>query len=117
MTPLWNALWAMLWVLCGCGVLFGQYMVRRRMRRKKTLIGASNARALALWREILRRSRLLKQEPPEELLELAEKAKFSQHTLTAQERMALTAYLDSLNAELAKKPMLMRLMFRLIFAI
>lgn len=117
LSPLWNVLWAMLWAFCGCGVLFGQYMVRRRMGRRKTLTGASNARALALWREILRRSKLLKQEPPAELLELAEKAKFSQHTLTVQERMALTAYLDSLNAELAKKPILMRLFIRLFFAV
>ena len=117
LNPLWNILRALLWAVCGCGVLFGQYAIRRRLRRKKALSGASNARALALWREILRRSRVLKQEPPEELLELAEKAKFSQHTLTAQERMALTAHLDSLNTELAKKPVLWRLLIRLIFAV
>ena len=117
LSPLWNVLRSLLWAFCGCGVLFGQYMVRRRMRRQKTLSGASNARALALWREILRRSKLLKKSPPAELLELAEKAKFSQHTLTVQERMALTAYLDSLNAELAKKPVLLRLFIRLIFAV
>ena len=117
LSPLWSALWVLLWVLCGCGVLFGQYTIRRRLRRKKTLTGTSNARALALWREILRRSRVLKKPLPAELLELAEKAKFSQHTLTVQERMVLTAHIDNLNAELAKKPVLLRLLIRLIFAI
>lgn len=115
-----SGLWATLkWtgILLGvCAAVAAQYALRLRLRKKKMRTGPSNRRALFLWREVLRYTRLLKKKPPEELLQLAEKAKFSQHSLTASERMAFKQYLDICKTELAKKPLVLRFLIRLIFA-
>lgn len=100
-----------------CAATAGQYALRLRLRKKKMRTGPSNLRALAQWREVLRYTRLLREKPPEELLHLAEKAKFSQHNLTASERMAFDGYLDICKTELAKKPLIWGFLIRLIFAI
>lgn len=116
-----SGLWATLkWlsILLGvCAAVAGQYSLRLRLRKKKMRTGPSNHRALAQWREVLRYARLLKKKPPEELLQLAEKAKFSQHSLTDSERSAFDDYLVICKAGLAKKPLLLRFLIRLIFAI
>ncbi len=117
LTPLWICLQGLIGLIAMGLMLWGQYALRRSRRKKRTGTGPANARALALWQEILCRSRILKQTPPPDLLELAEKAKFSQHTLTAQERQSLAAHLNRLDGELAQKPLLLRLWLGLIFAV
>ena len=61
--------------------------------------------------------RILRKQPPEELLTLAEKAKFSQHTMRSDERMAMMAYLGELSKELAEKPWYVKIPIKLIFAV
>ncbi len=116
-----SGLWATLkWlgiILGVCAALAAQYALRLRLRKKKMRTGPSNQRALARWREVLRYARLLKKKPPEELLQLAEKAKFSQHSLTASERMIFDQYLDICKTELAKKPLIIKSLIRLIWAV
>ena len=85
------------------------------MRKMST--GNVNRRALEQWREIARLCRILKCSPPEQLLELAEKAKFSQHNLTAEERKEFRLFIDQAEAALAKKPFLLRSLIRLIWAV
>jgi hypothetical protein len=79
--------------------------------------GHPNQRALARWRMALRMSRLIKEQPPEELLELAEKARFSQHTLTVGERLKFDRYLDHAQEQLKKMRWYKRLLIRLIWAV
>lgn len=98
-------------------VIAGQYFARLGFRRKQMHTGHPNHRALARWRMVVRLSKLIKEEPPEDLYELAEKAKFSQHTLTAGERMAFDLYLRHANEELNQKPWLKRWLIRLIWAV
>lgn len=117
LSGLWEVLKWLGIVLGICAATVTQYAARLRLRKKKMRTGPSNQRALAQWREVLRYARLLKKKVPEELLHLAEKAKFSQHSLTASERMAFTQYLDTCKAELAKKPLIWRFWVRLVFAI
>ena len=97
--------------------LWIQYRVRFRKRLKKQRSGTPNQQALARWQEILRLSRLLKTEPPEALLELAEKARFSQHTVSKEELTQLGIYLQQQRKAIAALPVWKRLYGKLIWAI
>lgn len=114
-------LWVVLkWVgilLAICFVVVGQIVLRQRLRSKRMHTGHPNQRALARWRMVLRMSRLIKEQPPEALHELAEKARFSQHTLTVGERMEFDRYFDRAEARLNKMHWCKRLLIRLLWAV
>jgi hypothetical protein len=114
---LWMILKVQLWICAAVAVIFGQYRLRLALRRKNRKKGSSNKQVLALWQEVLLMCRILRKQPPEELLTLAEKAKFSQHTMRSDERMAMTAYLGELSKELAEKPWYVKIPIKLIFAV
>ena len=97
--------------------LWLQRLIRMRIRLKRQRTGHPNTQALARWREICRLSRLLKTEPPEPLLELAEKARFSQHTLTREELHSLGQYLQLQHRALDTLPVWKRFFLRLIWAV
>lgn len=114
---LWSLLRVLLWICGICAAVLGQYFLRLRYRKKKMRKGSPNRRVLALWQEVWRMSRILKQEPPEQLLTLAEKAKYSQHTMTAEERLAFEVHISKLSSELNEKPWYVKLPVKLIFAV
>lgn len=97
--------------------LWTQYTVRLRLRLKKQRTGPKNAQALARWQEIRRLGWLLKAAPPENLLDLAEKARFSQHILTKEELFALGQYLQQQRQAIQKQPFLKRFFLKLFWAI
>ena len=113
----WTAANALIGILLAAALIAGQYILRRRLRLRMMSTGNVNRRALEQWREIVRLCRILKCSPPEQLLELAEKAKFSQHNLTAEERKEFRLFIDQAEAALAKKPFLLRTLIRLIWAV
>ena len=84
-------------------VLWLQWHLRRKTRQRRMYGGKANAQALARWREVRRYCRILKDPPPESLKKLAEKAKFSQHTLTKEERAEFDAWLSDARARLKEK--------------
>lgn len=96
--------------------VWGQWRLRRARITKAQRKGRNNARALARWRETARLCRLLKRRPPEELRALAEKARFSQHTLTSQELAQFTLAQQELVRQMQDRPWYLRLVYRLIFA-
>lgn len=113
----WAAVNSLVGVLVTAVLIAGQYILRRRLRLRKMSTGSVNRRALEQWREIVRLCRILKWAPPKPLLELAEKAKFSQHNLTAEERKKFRLFIDKAEAALAQKPFLLRSLIRLIWAV
>ena len=114
---LWTVLRYMGLLIAGVAVLWGQYTIRLRQRRKKQRTGKPNARALARWQEIELLGRLLKAQPPEELLVLAEKARFSQHTLTKEELFRLGQYLQRQRKAILALPVWKRFFLKLFWAI
>ena len=114
---LWTVLKAAAWAAGIVGFLAGQYGLRRMLRRKKLRKGHRNTRALACWRETKRMARLTGQTPPEELEALAEKAKFSQHTLSAAELLEFDLWLEQARNQLKERPWIVRLVMRLIWAV
>ena len=116
-TALWTALKWLAGLLGAAAVLALQYTLRRHLRRKKRVKGDPNRQALYRYREAKRMAWLVRGTVPEELVQLAEKAKFSQHTLTEEELARMDAYLEQAQQALSKKPWLLRLALRLIWAV
>jgi hypothetical protein len=96
-------------------LIWGQYLLRVRRKRKQMYTGNRNRRALACWREVRRYKRVLKLPVPQELEQLAEKAVFSQHTLTGEELLVLEAWLKDARENLGhrKDGLLLRLIWAL----
>ena len=97
--------------------VLGQWKLRLARRAKALDRGRPNARALARWREAERLARLLGQTPPAELEDLAQKAKFSSHTLTAEELDVFGAYLDQCRGRLRERNFLWQLVYRFVLAV
>ena len=79
--------------------------------------GPNNKRAVHRWRYVCRMAKLTGKKPPERLEELAEKAVFSQHTLTVSELMEFDAWLEEAGQALNEKPWIQRNLIRLIWAV
>ncbi|MBP3304669.1 MAG: lasso peptide biosynthesis protein [Oscillospiraceae bacterium] len=118
-TPEWlrKLLTAVGCVLGAAAVLAGQYGIRRRLRSKRMRTGPNNKRAVHRWRHVCRMAKLTGKKPPERLEELAEKAVFSQHTLTVSELMEFDAWLEEAGQALDDKPWIQRILIRLIWAV
>ena len=98
-------------------ILWGQRILRLKIRRRRQQTGHPNAQAMHRWRETLRLSRLLREDPPEELMQLAQKAKFSQYRLTPEELAEFEDFHCSALGRLRKKSWYVRLVHQYIYAI
>ena len=77
-----------------------------------------NTLALRLWQESVFLAKLSgQQRPPRELEKLAQKAKYSQHTLDAQELAQLEDFLLKARQALQNKGILWQLVYRYIYVI
>lgn len=94
-----------------------QRALRLEIYRNRSRSGSPNAQALARWREAVRLGRLLRDSPPEELLVLAQKAKFSNHQLKGEELQLFDAYIRSCHRQLKKKSSLHQLVYRYIYVV
>ena len=92
-----------------------QRRVRMALRSRKTR-GTPNQRALAHWRYIELLAKLQGKVPPKGLEALAQKAKFSQHTLTGEELARMEDYIDGSVEKLKQRPWYLRLVHRYVFA-
>ena len=108
---------ALLALVLIAAVIPGQRALRIRLRRAKQQKAPPNARALALWQEAALASRLLRKPAPKTLESLAQKAKFSQHTLTEEELIRFHAYLRGAKKQLAGRPWYQRLVYKYIYAV
>ena len=99
------------------GLTAVQRPLRIRLRRLRQQAAPPNARCLAMWQEVSRLSALLGQTPPEALEMLAQRAKFSQHTLTPEELQQFTDYLAAARRQLAQRPWYRKLVYRYVYAV
>lgn len=111
--------WAVLWVGAAAlllGAAFLQRSLRLADRQKKLRCADRNAQALLHWQECETLSALLKTQPPKALLELAEKAKFSHHTLTTDELQSFCTYRAEAVAQLKKRNIFLQIYYRFVLA-
>lgn len=96
--------------------IHAQWYLRRRWKLKKMQTGTPNRQALARYQEAKCLARLSKQALPGALTELAEKACFSQHTLTQEELACFDPYIRSCTDALRETHWLYQLYCRVFFA-
>jgi len=109
----------LLWLAGGLGIIgliVLQWRLRVLLRHRKRHRGDRNRQAIAHWQEAVFLYRLLKRQPEQSLYTLAEKAKFSQYTLTEQELAVFDICLDTARQQLRQKHPFFRLYCTLILA-
>ena len=99
-----SPLWWLLTLLLIPPLLWLLRTLRQRRRREKEAALSGNALALWRWRRYLRLCRAGKQTPDEALYELAQKARFSQHTLDEMEQARLCAGIETAAAAVRTLP-------------
>lgn len=113
--PDWS--WAVL-ALLAVPVLL---LLRRRLvlaLRRRRLNGAEgNEKALLYWRRLEKLCRHLHRPPQDELRALAQRARFSQHSLTQEELARLSEAVTQAQQSLAAAPVMRRLYYRYILAL
>ena len=112
--PVW-ILWTLGGVLLFVGVMEGQRKLRLQHRRRRYEKATVNQQAVLLWLEITKLTGYLDVIPPEKLLTLALKARFSQHTVSDEELGSLEEYLALTCARLKKEPLHRRIGYRYFF--
>lgn len=109
---LWLAAAALLVAL-----IVGQWRLRVHLRRRSRQRGTPNERALCCWQQVTLYCRALGEKPDPALRTLAQKAKFSQYELTDEELQQFERYFKQSTKRLRQKPLLLRLVYRLVFAL
>ncbi len=94
-----------------------QWRLRVRLHAGMGRRGKSKRKALERWQQHALMARLLGESPDRELLELAQRAKFSQHPITAEELARFTQTTRRQTARLQKKPWYLQLYYTLILAL
>lgn len=97
--------------------LAGRYLVLRSLQRKKLTRGTPQQQILQRWNTAVRIARYLGQMPPPALLEIAQKAKFSQHTPTAEDLETLDTYLAETIRQLKAKNLFCRFYYKVILVL
>ena len=98
-------------------LVIAQRGIRISRRRKRMYKGEPNQQARARWRFVLRLRRLTGQKLPEQLRELAERAAYSQHTLSNQELAQFDLWLESEEKILQARPWYLRFVYKWILAV
>ena len=92
------------WAASAAALLVAQGWLRLRLRKQRRRKGDRNRQVLTLWREAALCGKILGRPPREELHDLAQKAKFSQHTITPQERARAEELANIMLAQLERAP-------------
>lgn len=106
-----------LWICLGVLAVPAQWQLRLRLRGRRFARGTANQQALARFREILRHSRIRKRPPEREMIALAQKAKFSQHTVTAEELALMDAWLEASRKEFRDQTLWLQPVYTLLLAL
>lgn len=114
---------AVLWVLVSVAAVCalatateGQRRLRRFLRRQRLDAATPNEKALLYWQDTVVYARLLNEPPDKVLFTLAEKAKFSQYTLTETQLQLFEDYARDAAARLRRHNLFRRFYYRIILA-
>ena len=108
------------WLLGAAGailLLAAQRKARLSLRKRWLNKGNSNEKMLRRWRQLVRCHNALKTPPEQLYLDLAEKAKFSPHTITAEELSVMDAGIDAAVQRLRQKNIFRRFVWFFVFAL
>ena len=106
----------LIWTTAALLLLWGQYRLRRSLFRRSVFKGSPNRRALKIHKRLCQLSKWTKEPVPPELLQLAQKARFSPHTLTKPELSQLQGHLKLAESAVSLLPLPKRLLAKWLFA-
>lgn len=112
-------IWALVCTLCLVAViliLISQYVIRRKIKKRRLRRGYPNEQASIRYKEATRLAAFSGLPIPEELTFLAEKAIFSQYVLTAEELKRFDTFFQSCAATMGQKNLLRRFYLRFLRA-
>lgn len=109
-------LW-LLGVVCFLLAVVLQWRIRVAVKQRQCRQGHHNRRSLRIWKQLSLACRLAGQTPSDECYWLAQKACFSQHTISAQELHLLKQALNEAHRDLRRHHFLRQLLYTLILAI
>ena len=116
-TPLWQALQIAGQVALVMAAVIAQWRLRLRWLAHRLCKGNCRQQALARWRHSKWLARLRREKAPQELLDLANKAKFSRDGLSHPELQQFDQYRADSIAALRRRNILLRLIYRILLAI
>lgn len=105
-----------IWTCAAVLLLWGQYRLRRRLFVKAICCGDPNHRALVIYRRLRRLSKWTGRSVSPVLTQLAQKARFSPHTLTPEELSQLRDGLKQSESAAARLSLVKRLTAKWLFA-
>ena len=116
--PVWvtTLLRILLWSCIASAMLWAQYRLRRYRFCQAIRRSSPNRRALIIHRRLCQLSKWTNRPVPTELTQLAQKARFSNHTLTAAEISRLQGYLRLAEANASQLSLPKRLIAKWFFA-
>ena len=94
-----------------------QRRLRLRLKQRKLDSATSNEKALLYWQAVTLYARFIKEKPDDQLFDLTQRAKFSQHTITGEELQRYETELSLLADKLNQKNLLFRLYYRYILVL
>lgn len=115
--PLLPLLLVLLGVAAAAGLVTLQYFLRRRRLAKKCADPDPNRAVLAFYRTLTALERRAGTACPPQALALAQKARFSQHTMTGEERSAMEAMVRAAARQAGGLPLWRRLLLRFFWAL
>ena len=98
-------------------LFFGQGKLRRSLWEKKLATASNKQKALFLWNLSLKLSKVLQRNPDQKLRKIAEKAKFSQHEISAEEIEIFNRSIADNRSAIQKLPFVKRFYSRWILTI
>ena len=104
-------------LLVALAAVLAQWRIRLWLRREKLHSGNLKQQALAYWREAVRFANCLEEAPVSGLLEIAERAKFSNHPLAEEDLEPFLVYLDSAKQRIRNHGFFRKLYYRFILAL
>lgn len=115
--PQWfqTALTVIAWIAAAAVVIIGQWYLRRWLIQTQRHRGSPNRQAIVRYREIAHMSRACHVPIPDNLQNLAQKARFSQHMLTEDELGQIDRFRQECVKLLQKQRWYCRLVYRFIF--
>lgn len=113
--PAW--LGTALWICLGVLAVPAQWQLRLWLRRKRFARGTANRKALSRFREIVRHCRVRRRSPEREIIALAQKAKFSQYTITPEELARMDTWLEASQKEFQSQKAFLQPVYTLLLAL
>lgn len=110
-----NGVWWGVAIALPVGILL-QWQIRRRSARRRLKKGDCRQKVISRWVYLTQLQELLKEPAEEDLLELAQKAKFSNHTITEEDVERFDSAIDEAKGKLRKHNILKRIYYALILA-